>query len=299
MEDGVPVGRPIGATRVRVLDPHLQPLPIGSWGELCAAGDGLARGYLGRPDLTAASWVPDPCAVEPGARLYRTGDLARCRPDGTLELLGRLDRQVKVRGFRVEPGEVEATLAAHPAVREAVVLTQETAPGDRRLAGYVTLRAPAAEAELRAHCAALLPEPMVPARIVTLERMPLTAQGKVDRRALPAADGPAHAGTPYVAPRTPVEERVAGLWAEVLRIERVGIHDDFFALGGHSLLATQLVSRLRDGFQVELPLRCLFEAPTPEKLAGILEVFSAARAARAAQPAGGASVEPGREVVDF
>ncbi|MET0400647.1 MAG: amino acid adenylation domain-containing protein, partial [Longimicrobiaceae bacterium] len=238
----LPLGRPVGDRRVYLLDPGFGATPQGARGELCIGGPAVARGYLGRPALTAERFVPDPFPGEPGARLYRSGDLARWRPDGLLELAGRTDFQAKIRGFRVEPGEVEARLAAHPAVREAVVLVREDVPGEKRLVGYVAADGGAvAPAELREHLAARLPEYLVPSALVVLDGFPLTPNGKVDRRALPAPDGADAAE--HVAPRTPTEEILAGIWADVLRRERVGVTEDFFALGGHSLLATQVVSR--------------------------------------------------------
>ncbi|MET0396905.1 MAG: amino acid adenylation domain-containing protein, partial [Longimicrobiaceae bacterium] len=264
----VPIGTPVGDRRVYLLDRRLEPVPVGVPGELYVGGPAVARGYLGRPRLTAEKFVPDPFAGEAGARLYRSGDRARWRADGTLEFVGRTDFQVKVRGFRVEPGEVEAALASHPAVRQAVVVVREAAPGDRRLVGYVTARpgATLAPAELRSWLGGRLPEYMVPGALVVLEAMPLTPRGKIDRRALPAPDAYGEAAA-HVAPRTQTEEVLAGVWAEVLGVERVGAADDFFALGGHSLLATRVASRLREAFGVEVPLRAVFEAPVLADLA--------------------------------
>ncbi|HZG42551.1 MAG TPA: amino acid adenylation domain-containing protein, partial [Longimicrobium sp.] len=270
----VPVGRPIANTYVRVLDAGMQPAPVGVPGELYAGGAGLALGYLDQPELTAEKFVADPFA--PGARLYRTGDRVRWAADGTVEFLGRVDTQVKIRGFRVEPGEVEAVLRAWPGVREAAVVVREDVPGDRRLVACVA--GEVAADEVREHLRGQLPEHMLPAAFVFLDALPLTPNGKLDRRALPAPDL-APAEETYVAPRTPVEEVLAGLWAEVLRLERVGVHDSFFELGGHSLLATRVVSRVREVFGVELPLRALFEEPTVAEMAGrvdaALEVMDA------------------------
>jgi amino acid adenylation domain-containing protein len=261
------LGRPLGNAPLYVLDGAGEPAPVGVPGELCIGGAATARGYLGRVELTADRFVPDPFSGEAGARTYRTGDRARWGADGTLEFLGRVDAQVKIRGFRIEPGEVEAQLAAHPTVRDAVVLVREDAPGDRRLVAYAVPSAdPVGAAELREHLRARLPEHMVPSAIVVLEDLPLTRNGKVDRAALPAPET-AGAGRERAAPRTPVEEVVAGIWAEVLGVEQVGAGDDFFELGGHSLLATQVVSRVREAFRIELPLRAVFEAPTVAGLA--------------------------------
>jgi amino acid adenylation domain-containing protein len=267
-EAAIPIGTPIANLRTYVLDGALRPQPVGVPGELLIGGAGVARGYLGRPDLTADRFVPDPFAAEPGARLYRTGDRARWREDGALEYLGRVDEQVKVRGFRIEPGEIEAALAAHPAVREAAVVAREDVPGDRRLVAYVVAAdgAPLVPAELKAHLGARLPEYMVPGAFVVLETLPLTPSGKVARRALPAPELTT-AGAGYVAPRTPTEELLASVYAEVLRVERVGVAESFFDLGGHSLLAVRVVSRLRDALGVELTVRALFEAPGVADLA--------------------------------
>ncbi|MBZ4423334.1 non-ribosomal peptide synthetase, partial [Myxococcus sp. RHSTA-1-4] len=282
----VPVGRPVANTRVYVLDGHLRPVPPGAPGELFIGGAQLAHGYLGQPALTAERFVPDPYSAAAGERLYRTGDRVRWLRDGTLEYLGRQDSQVKVRGFRIEPGEVEAAVRAHAAVRDAVVMVREDAPGQQRLVAYVV---PAREgatgpvpgaAELREWLRERMPEYMVPSAFVTLEALPLTPNGKVDRKALPVPEAalPEGGGAP-VAPRDPTEELLAGLFARVLRVERVGIHDSFFERGGHSLLATQLASRVRAAFGVDLPLRTFFEAPT---VASLAPRISAARSAQAA-----------------
>src|SRR6185369_2641395 len=247
----VPLGRPIANTRVYVLDAHAQPVPAGVWGELWAGGEGVARGYLGRPELTADRFRPDPFAAlyaEPGARLYRTGDLVRWRleavGEGRIEFLGRNDQQVKIRGFRIEPGEIEAALTALPEVREAAVVVvagPASNPLDRRLVAYVVLQpvAPPSPAVLRAALAAKLPEPLVPALIVPLDRLPLTPNGKVDRRALERRplSGVDRGGAEIVAPRDETEARMVAIWSELLGIETISVHDNFFALGGHSLLA--------------------------------------------------------------
>ncbi|HEX5724473.1 MAG TPA: amino acid adenylation domain-containing protein, partial [Longimicrobiaceae bacterium] len=257
----IPVGRPIAGARAYVLDGEMRPVPAGVPGELYVGGGGLARGYAGRPGLTAERFVPDPFSG--GGRLYRTGDRARWSRRGEVEFLGRMDQQVKVRGFRVEPGETEAAVRGFAGVADvAVVALGED--GAKRLAAYV-VPASVDAAALRAHLAARLPEYLVPASIVGMDALPLTPNGKVDRRALP--DPVAGSGEEYRAPRTPTEEIVAGIWADLLGVERVGLGDDFFHLGGHSLLATRVVSRLRAAFRVEVPLRALFEHPTVEALA--------------------------------
>ena len=260
-EASPPIGRPVANARAYVLDAWGEAAPVGVPGELWVGGAGVSRGYLGRPGLTAERFVPDPFGAA-GGRLYRTGDRVRWLASGELEFLGRIDAQVKIRGFRIEPGEVEAVLAGHPGVGEAVVVVREDVPGRLRLVGYVVPAEGAGlePAGLRAHLAARLPEHMVPGAFVVLERVPLTANGKVDRRALPAPEAPGEAE--YEAPRTAAEEVLAGIWAAVLGIDRVGVRDNFFELGGHSLLGTQVVSRARQAFGVEVPLRALFEAPT-------------------------------------
>ncbi|HEU0079606.1 MAG TPA: amino acid adenylation domain-containing protein, partial [Longimicrobiaceae bacterium] len=271
----VPLGRPLGNARVYVLDGAGEPVPVGVYGELYVGGAQVGRGYLGRVDLSAERFLPDPFSPEAGARLYRTGDRVRWLAGGEVEFLGRMDHQVKVRGFRVELGEIEAALRGHASVQDAVVLAREDAPGERRLVAYVV----AAEgeevsgADLRAHLTNRLPEYMVPGPVVVLEMLPLTPNGKVDRRALPAPEWSGEAV--YVAPRTPAEEMLAGILGEVLRLERVGIDENFFELGGHSLLATRVVSRVRQAFGVELPLRALFEAPTVAGLAGRIGLLRA------------------------
>ncbi len=266
----VTIGRPIANTHIYVLDKRLQPVPVGIAGELYIGGDGLARGYLNRSDLTAERFVPNPFSETPGERLYKTGDLVRYLPDGNIEFLGRIDTQVKVRGFRIELGEIETVLGQHSLVREAVVTVREDVPGDQRLVAYLVpdpSQTPTA-GELRTYVNQRLPEYMVPSAYVPLERLPLTPNGKVDRKALPAPDmARPDLDQAFVAPRLPIEEVVARIWASVLGVERVSVHDNFFTLGGHSLLATQVMSRLRDTLNVELPLRTLFEAPTVAALA--------------------------------
>jgi acyl carrier protein len=262
----------------------MNPVPLGVAGELLIGGVSLARGYVGRPGATAEKFIPDPFSAEPGARLYRTGDLACFLPGGDIKYLGRMDHQLKIRGFRVEPGEIESALGQHAGVRETAVLAREFGPGDRRLVAYVVPErsGDGLVAELRAHLRARLPEYMVPSFFVTLDAMPLTPNGKIDRRRLPAPDGARADPSVYVAPRTAAEEVVADIWKSLLGPAQVGVEDNFFDLGGHSLLATQVISRVRETFQLEeLPLQSLFESPT---VAGLVEVL--------------ASLWGGREVVE-
>ena len=271
----VPIGRPIPNAQVYILDDLLRLLPIGAAGNLYIGGVGLARGYIGRPDLTAEKFIPDSFSGEPGARLYKTGDLARYRPDGNIEFLGRSDHQVKIRGFRIELGEIEGTLGQHPVVLQAIVQAQEVGSGEKRLVAYVVAARESRRtaSELRGFLKDKLPEHMVPAVFVLLDAFPLTANGKVNRQALPTPDDRRpELDQVFVACRTPTEELLAAIWSQVLGVERVGIYDNFFQLGGHSLLATQVVSRIREAFQVEMPLRRLFEAPTVVGLAESIDV---------------------------
>jgi amino acid adenylation domain-containing protein len=271
-----PIGRPITNTQIYLLDAQLQPVPIGSPGELYIGGKSLARGYLNRPDLTKEKFIPNPFSHQPGSRLYKTGDLARYQPDGNIEFLGRIDHQVKIRGFRIELGEIEAALRQHPEVREAVVIAREDIPGDKRLVAYLiqnpqstVVKAKWDKGEqkliplLRSFLQAKLPVYMVPDRFVMLDALPLTPNGKVDRSSLPVPD----AARPdqsenFVPPSTPTEEILAAIWAEVLGLEQVGINDNFFELGGNSLLATSIVSRIQEAFSIQLPLDYPFTAPT-------------------------------------
>jgi amino acid adenylation domain-containing protein len=276
----VAIGRPVANTRAYVLDEALEPVPPGAAGELYLAGDGLARGYAGWPDLTAERFLPDPFSSRPGARMYRVRDRVRWRADGELDYLGRTDTQVKVRGFRIELGEVEAALRAHPEVREAAAVVREDVPGERRIVAYLVPVDPSDAAargqELRAWLGDRLPGYMVPAAFVPLDALPRTGSGKLDRRALPAPV--AGSGDAYVAPRTPAEERLASIWADVLHAPRVGVHDSFFDLGGHSLLATQVVSRVHRALGVELRVADVFQDPTVEALARRVEALLAAGA---------------------
>ncbi|HEY0781197.1 MAG TPA: condensation domain-containing protein, partial [Thermoanaerobaculia bacterium] len=277
------IGRPIGNLEIHLLDPEGEPVAVGLVGELHIGGAGLARGYLGRPGLTAEKFVPDALAAlvgRCGARLYRTGDLARWLASGEIEYLGRLDAQVKVRGFRIEPGEIESVLARHPGVRAAAVLVRGEGEVGKRLVAYLE---PSGEgelsvAELRAYLAAELPEPMVPAGYVVLPALPVNANGKVDRLALARREDLDLEAEPagFDPLRTPVEELLCGIWSRLLGVGQVGRQDDFFALGGHSLLATRLMSRVRETFGVELPVRTLFESPTVAGLARQVELVLAA-----------------------
>lgn len=288
----VPIGRPIANMQAYILDSHLCPVSVGVPGELCLGGIDLARGYLNRPDLTAKKFIPNPFNLEVallqvqagsnkiGARLYKTGDLARYLPGGNIEFLGRMDHQVKVRGFRIELGEIETILREHPAVREAVVVAREDGQGDiilgrdKRLVAYLVpqQRLAPSISDLRSYLGEKLPDYMIPSAFVSLDALPLTPNGKVDRQALPAPNRTRTdwEGT-FVAPRTPPEKLLAEIWAEVLGLVRVGVHDDFFEWGGNSLLATQIISRVRDVFQAQISLRSFFEAPTIAELALLIE----------------------------
>ena len=285
----VSIGRPIANTQIYILDRYLMPVPIGVFGELHIGGSGLSKGYLNRPELTAEKFIPNPFA-EDGIHasfidhssfsvskyLYKTGDLARYLPDGNIEFIGRIDNQVKVRGFRIELGEIEAVISQYPTVREVIALVREDNPGDKRLVAYIVANSELLNGDkntthkpsefinkLRDFLKQKLPQYMMPSAFVLLEAMPLTPNGKIDRRALPAPDtNPIEFDSNFAEPRTSEEQVVAQIWAEVLRLERVGINDNFFELGGHSLLATQAISRLRKAFELDLPLRLIFESPT-------------------------------------
>ncbi|MBL0696563.1 non-ribosomal peptide synthase/polyketide synthase, partial [Comamonas sp. JC664] len=277
------LGGPLANVRFYVLDSQLQPLPTGAPGELFIGGAGLARGYLNRPDLTAERFVPDPFASIPGRRMYRTGDRVRWLANGELEYLGRIDFQVKLRGFRIELGEIEAALLAHPDVNAAVVLVHAFSDSDKRLVAYVVAGDSVDTDSLRVFLRERLPDFMVPALFVSLATLPLTPNGKVDRKALPAPTTSQRSDSEtFEAPRTPTEVRLASLWAQLLRVDKVGRGDDFFALGGHSLLATQVVSRVRKELGIELPLRALFEAPTLALLAARID--SGSRPSASAPP---------------
>jgi len=267
----VPIGWPVANTHMYVLDPRLEPVPIGVPGELYIGGLQVGRGYVGRDDLTAERFVPDPFSHTPGARLYKTGDLARHLPDGAIEYLGRLDYQVKIRGQRIELGEIEATLDKHAGVGQSVVMARADTPGDQRLVAYVVARQVAPSiAELKEHLSRELPAYMVPSAFVFLDALPLTSSGKVDRKVLPAPERSDSQQTAYVAPRTATEEKLASIWAELLGLERVGIEENFFDLGGHSLLLLQGYSRLRATFGRDLPFVALMQYPTVRSLASYL-----------------------------
>jgi hypothetical protein len=284
----VPIGRPIANMRVYVVNQSMEPLPVGVPGELCLAGVGLARGYWGRGDLTAERFVPDPLSGRRGDRLYRTGDLVRWLEDGSLEYLGRLDHQVKIRGLRIELGEIEAVLQEHASVRQAVGLVREDETGDKWLVAYVVAQSPKQKEndqsgneellvrQLREHLLAKLPEYMVPALFVQLDEFPLNSNGKIDRRALAAiSTKETRDKKSYIAPRTAQEKFLAQIWSDILRIEQVGIHDNFFRLGGHSLTGIQVIARLREGLGVELPVKAIFEQPTISGLVKKLQATGA------------------------
>jgi amino acid adenylation domain-containing protein len=271
----VPIGHPVSGTRVAVLDAALRPVPTGCWGELYASGDGLARGYVNSATATARRFLPDVFSGVPGARMYRTGDLARWLPDGALEFLGRADHQLKIQGFRVEPRHVESELSRMSEVSDAVVVAQPDGAGGRRLLAYVVVgdsaAAPDLGVRLRESLREVLPPYAVPWAIVVVDRLPLNANGKVDRRKLPVATRvPRNVGDPFVEPRDAEERRLASLWGEVLGVEPVGVEDDFFDLGGHSLLAAELLGTLKERFGVDVPARVLYLQPTISELAQYL-----------------------------
>jgi len=275
-DEPIVIGRPLGNTRVYIRDKHGNPTPIGVPGEIQIGGDGVTRGYLNRPELTAEKFIADPFSDKPNAKLYRTGDVGRFLADGRIEFQGRADHQVKVRGYRVELGEIETALNQHTAVQECVVVAREDVPGDKRLVAYV-VPAPGHDvdsAELRSWVKSRVPEYMVPVAWIELAQLPLSPNGKVDRKNLPAPEFTRRElEREYVAPRTAAEEGIAGIWAELLNMDRVGMADNFFELGGHSLLATRVVLRIRQAFQVELPIRTLFEHPVLADLAKEVETL--------------------------
>jgi len=278
-EDLPAIGGPIANTATYILDEKLNPVPNGAIGELYLGGDGVVRGYLNRPELTAQKFIRDPFSPEPGARMYRTGDLARMREDGELAYVGRCDEQIKILGYRIEPAEIEAAIDRHPAVASSVVVACGST-AEKQLAAYLTMRncvTPSA-AELRELLRSSLPEYMVPARFVKLESLPLTANGKIDRAALPEptsentlADGD------FAAPSSPIEKRLAKILGELFHLSEVSINDNFFLLGGHSLMGAQLIVKIRGAFGVDLPLRTLFDAPTIAQLSREIERLIIAR----------------------
>jgi amino acid adenylation domain-containing protein len=267
------LGKPIANTQIYILDPLLQLVPDGVPGEICIGGDGVARGYHGRPDLTAERFLPDPFASAP-ARLYRTGDVGLMRPDGSLHYLGRGDDQLKIRGFRIEPAEIEAALARHPGVQQVAVVADRRAAEDVRLIAYVRCEEQAFSPDaFRRFLAGGLPAYMIPSSFVRLDQLPLTPNGKVDRVALASREAPALDATPaeWVAPRTPVEERLAAIWRDIIRIDRVGVRDSFFDLGGHSLLAARVIARVQESFGVRLPITLFYARATIEEHARYVE----------------------------
>ena len=272
------IGRPIDGVGIYILDDHQRPVTEGTAGEIYIGGAGLARGYRNRPDLTAERFIANPFSPEAGSRLYRTGDLARWLPDGQIAFLGRADEQVKIRGYRVEPSEIATVLGQHAAVRTSVVIAREDEPGEKELVAYVVL-SPGAKlnaGELRDHLRKRLPDYMVPAEFVAIESVPLTANGKVDRAALPSSNGSRHSEA-YVGPRTAVEEELVKVLAPLLKLERVGVNDNFFLLGGHSLLGTQLIARISETFGVDLTLLKLFDHPTVAEMSLEIEDLILAR----------------------
>jgi len=276
----VPIGRPIANTQIYILNSSMEPVPIGAPGELYIAGVGLARGYLNRDDLTADKFIPNPIAVTPSSRLYKSGDLARYLPDGNIEFLGRIDHQVKIRGFRIELGEVESVLAEHEQIQEAVAIVREDSPGNPRLVVYIIGEEGASldAQSLRVHVRAKLPEYMVPSAFVFLESLPVNSNGKLDRKALPEPDTSELSGVEYSAPQDSFEERLCSIWAEVLKIDRVGVRDNFFDLGGHSLLAIRLLSLIGAEFGSVLSLAEIFGAPTVSAMAAVMRLRNQGKA---------------------
>jgi amino acid adenylation domain-containing protein len=275
-ESPLPIGRPIANTQTYILDSHLQPVPIRVHGELYIGGDGLAQGYLNRPELSAERFVVHPFSDQAGSRLYRTGDVVRYRPDGNIEFLGRLDNQVKIRGHRIEPGEIEAALNQHPGVKEVVVVARaRDSSEERELVSYIVLHqdSAASASDLRSLLRQRLPDYMIPSAFVFLSALPLTPNGKVDRSKLPPPDDSRPAiDQGFVEPRSEIEKLVAQVWREVLKLEKIDVYENFFDVGGHSLLATRVISRIRDLFHIDMPLRTVFEAPT---IAGLVQVVEA------------------------
>src|ERR1051326_3528195 len=275
IDDHVSIGRPVSNTQAYLLDESMGPVAVGIPAELYIGGLNLGRGYLHRPDITASNFVPNPFSAQPGARLYKTGDLARYRSDGQLQYLGRSDSQVKLRGFRIELDEIASVLRQHPQISDALVLAERSSTGDQRLVSYVVGESAPAQRQLRSYLQERLPEYMIPSRMVLVQEIPLLPNGKVDRRALERAgaieSGHDQEERQHVGPRNPAEEKLVLIWEKVLGVTSVGVEDNFFERGGHSLLATQLISRIRDEFQIDLPLRSVFASPTPAEMALVIE----------------------------
>jgi len=274
------IGRPIDNVQIHILDENLKPVPMGESGEIYIGGAGVARGYRNQPDLTRERFIPDPFSSDPDSFIYKTGDMARCLANGQIAFLGRGDEQIKVRGFRIEPAEIVKVLDEHPDVQASIVVAREVAAGDRRLVAYFvsTAKGHTTHLELRNFLATRLPEYMVPATFVQLQALPMNASGKVDRAALPLPSTENMLrDNAFVAPRTPIEERMADMLAPLLGLDRVSMEDNFFFLGGHSLLGTQMIARVRDAFGVELTLRSLFDAPTIAQLSALVEALLLAK----------------------
>jgi amino acid adenylation domain-containing protein len=283
----ISIGNPIANTQIYILGKNLNAVGIGISGELYIGGEGLARGYINLPGSTAERFIPNPFSERPGDRLYRTGDLVRYLSNGCIEFLRRMDHQVKVRGFRIELSEIEYVLSSHPSVRACAVVSREDSPGDVRLTAYTVTKpgTTTTSSELRSYLGRKLPAYMVPSVFVTLDELPLTPNGKLDRKALPAPDGGSYnSPLEYVAPSTPLEKTIAAIWAQVLRVERIGLYDNFFEVGGHSLLATQVISRMREALQVELSLRVLFEHATVASLVTLVTDRQSASGALKSSP---------------
>ena len=267
----VPIGRPVANTQMYILDAAMQPVAAGAEGELHIGGVQVARGYLGRPELTAEKFVADPFSNDPKARLYKTGDLARFREDGNIVFLGRIDHQVKLRGFRIELGEIESALARHYGVEQCVVIAREDQPGDKRLVAYIVRRGDVSHAELGEFLKSKLPEYMVPAAFVSMDALPVTANGKLNRRALPAPEYKGAEGrAEFSAPRTALEKGIAEVWASVLQVGDIGIHDNFFDAGGNSLKIMLAHGRLREDLKIDVPITVLFEHSTINSLTQFL-----------------------------
>ena len=266
----ITIGRPIANTRIYILDKNGRPQPVGVPGELCIGGTGVARGYIARAELTAQKFIPDPYG-KPGDRYYKTGDLSRWRADGTIEFLGRMDHQVKVRGFRIELAEIESALGGHPSVRQCVVVARDDHSGDKRLVAYVARQGEGSDSDLRAFLKSKLPDYMVPSAFVFLDTLPLTPNGKIDRKALPAPEQMFSRQRAFAGPSTPLEQKLATIWSRVLGLEKVSVDDDFFELGGHSLMAVSLFTEIERKLGKNLPLATLFQAPTIRQLAAIIQ----------------------------